>query len=70
MIDFFIFLIVETRLDIAFTTSITGHFAKNPRYLHTKVVKTIPQYLKIFKECGITYDSKNELLVERYLDSD
>lgn len=35
------FLMVETRPDIAFTTSVTSRFAKNPSHLHTKAVKTI-----------------------------
>lgn len=31
---------------------------------------TILQYLKGLRECGITYDGQDELLVERYSDSD
>lgn len=46
IIDFIIFLIVETRPDIAFTASMASHFAKNLCHQHIKVVRTILKYLK------------------------
>ena len=36
-----IFLMVETRPDIAYTMSLISCFAKNPSHQHTKTVKTI-----------------------------
>ena len=51
------FLMVETRPDIAFATSVASRFAKNPGSQHTEVVKTILQYLKGSRERGITYGS-------------
>lgn len=38
------FLTVETRPNIAYTTSLVSCFAKNPFHQHIKVVKTIFQY--------------------------
>ncbi len=52
------FSIVETRLDIAFATSVVSQFAKNPSHQHSKVVKTILRYLKATKDTGITYRGK------------
>lgn len=40
------FLIVETRPNIAFATSVTSYFTKNLGHYHTEAVKTILQYLK------------------------
>ena len=64
------FSMVETRLDIAFVTSIASCFAKNPGHQHTEAMKTILQYLKGSRECGITYSGQSELLIEGYSDSD
>lgn len=60
---------VEIRPDIILTTSITYCFVKNLGHQYTKVMETIPQYLKGLKERGITYDSQIELLIEGYSDS-
>lgn len=40
------FLMVETRPDIAFAISVASRFAKNLYHHHTEVVKTILRYLK------------------------
>lgn len=51
-----IFSIIETKLDIAITTSIVSQFAKNPSCQHTKAVKTIMKYLKAMRILDITYN--------------
>ncbi len=65
-----IFSMVETRPDIAFATSITSRYAKNPSHQHTEAVKTILRYMKGSKHRGITYGGQEKLLVEGYSDSD
>ena len=40
------FFMIETRLDIAFTTSVASRFAKNPSHLYIEAVKTILKYMK------------------------
>lgn len=63
------FLMVETRPDIVFVTSVISYFAKNPKSQYTKIVKKILQYLKSSRKCGIIYGNLEKLLVESYLDS-
>lgn len=70
IISSIIFSMVETRLDIAFATSVASQFIKNPSHQYTKVVKTIFQYLKGSKKQKITYGSQEELLVQGYIDFD
>lgn len=70
MIESLIFLMVETRLNIAFATFVASYFAKNPDHQYTKAVKTILQYLKGLNKQIITYGSQNKLLVEGYSNSD
>ena len=65
-----IFLIVETRPDIAFAILISSRYVKNPRHQHTEAVKTILRYIKGSKYRGITYDGQEKFLVEGYSDSD
>lgn len=64
------FLMVETRPNIAFATSIISCFAKNLSHQYIKAIKTILQYLKGSKKQKITYGSQNKLLIEKYSDSD
>lgn len=61
---------VETRPYIAFAISIISCFIKNPGYKHIEVVKTILQYLKGSRKCGIIYGDQNELSIEEYSDFD
>lgn len=65
-----VFSMVETRPDIAFSTSVVSRFAKNPSRQHTEVLKTILRYLKGSRNRGITYGGQDKLLIERYSDSD
>lgn len=46
MTGFFIFSIIETKLNIVFGIFIASYFAKNLGHQHTEIVKTILQYLK------------------------
>lgn len=64
------FFMVKTRPDIAFTILVISWFVKNPGYQYNKIVKTILHYLKGSKEQEITYNSQEELLIERYSDFD
>lgn len=64
-----IFSIVETRPDIAFDTSVTSHFVKNPGHQYTKAVKTILQYLNGLNKWGIIYGGQSKLLMEGYSNS-
>lgn len=63
------FLIVETKSNIAFATSVASCFAKNSRSQYMEVVKTVLWYLKGSKKYRIIYDGQEILLVKRYLDS-
>ena len=64
-----IFSIIEMRPDITFATSIVGCFTKNPSHQYTEAIKTILRYLKGSQNQGITYEGKEELCIEGYLDS-
>lgn len=68
------FSMIETRPDIACSTSVASRFAKNPSHSHTEGVKRILKYLKGTKDCGIVHggDGKegNKLTIEGYYDSD
>lgn len=66
------FLMVETRPDIAFATLVVSRFAKNPSRQHTEAVKTVKRYLKATKTVGITYggDEGGDLIIKGYFDSD
>lgn len=65
-----IFSMVETRPDIAYTTSLMSCFIKNPSHQHIKAVKTIFQYFKRSRNRGITYAGDKKLHIVRYSDSD
>lgn len=66
------FLIVETRPDVAIATSVFSGFAKNSGQQHMEVVKTILKYLKESRDRRIMYDGLNQddPLVEGYSNSD
>ena len=65
-----IFLMMETRSNIAFSTSVASHFSKNPSHQYTEVVKTILRYLKESREHDITYGGEESLILEGYSDFD
>lgn len=64
------FSMIETRLDIAFATSVASWFAINPSHQYTKMVKTILQYLKGSRKQKIIYSGQEELLIHGYSDFD
>lgn len=66
------FLMVETRPDIAFATSVISCFTKNLSGQHTEVVKTIMRYLKVIKILDITYgeEERGDLIIKDYFDLD
>lgn len=70
MIGSIMFSIVETRLDIAFATSVVSRFAKNPGHQHKEAVNTILRYLKGSRDRSVTYGGEKELRIEDYSDSD
>lgn len=57
MISSIMFLMVEIRPDVIFTTSVASRFAKNLGHQHIEAVKTILQYLKRSKNQGVMYSS-------------
>lgn len=61
MTGFLTFSMVETRPDIAFSTSVASRFAKNPSHQHTEAVKTILKYLKGMRTRGIVYGGEDDL---------
>lgn len=64
-----IFLIVKTKLDIIFATSLVSHFIKNLNHQYTKVTKTIFKYLKRLKDRRIIYKIST-LNIKKYFDLD
>lgn len=62
------FFIVETRPNIAFSTSIVSKFAKNLSCQYTEAIKTILWYLKGSRNRDITYEKQNKLLLKEYFD--
>lgn len=64
------FSMVETRPDIAFSTSVASRFSKNPSHQHTEAVKTVLKYLKGSRTRGITYGGEEQLKIQGYSDSD
>lgn len=67
MTGLLMFLIVETRLDIAFAISVINRLIKNPLWQYIKVVKTILLYLKTIKIVDIIHsgDERRDLTLFR-----
>lgn len=61
-----IFFIIKIRPNIALITLVVSRFAKNPRYLHIKAVKTILRYMKGLKQQDIIYKGQEKLLIKGY----
>lgn len=64
------FSMVETRPEVVFAILVASRFVKNLGYEHIEVVKTILRYFKGSRDRDITYDGKDELLIEGYSDFD
>lgn len=64
------FLIIETRPNIAFALLVVSCLIKNLSWQYTKAIKTIIQYLKAIKTLGITYggEKKVDLNMKGYSD--
>ncbi len=69
MIRSLMFLMIETRPDIAFATSVASRFIKNPSQPQIEAIKTILKYLKGTKDRGIVY-GQSTLTIKRYSNSD
>ncbi len=71
MIGSLMFLMVETKPDIVFATSVISHFAKNTSRQHTEAVKTMMRHLKATRTLGITYgrEKGRDLIIKDYSDS-
>ena len=61
---------VETRIDIAFATSMVSRFTKNPGPDHFSAVDQILRYLAGSQDRGITFGGESELRLVGYSDSD
>lgn len=72
MIDSIMFLMVKSKLDVTFTTSVASRFGKNSSHLYIEVVKTTLRYLKGLRDPKIIYGSLDpeSFLVEGYSNSD
>lgn len=55
MLESLMFFMIETRLDIAFTTSVTSRYTKNLNHFYIEVKKIILRYLKGSKDQDIVY---------------
>lgn len=65
------YVIIETRFDIAFAVSMVSQFANNPSPKHyVAAVKRIFRYLKKYPSLGITYKKGESLSLHGYVDSD
>ncbi len=64
------YTMVETRIDIAFATSMVSRFAKNPGPDHFSAMDQILRYLAGSLERGITFGGESELSLIGYSDSD
>lgn len=64
------YAMVETRIDIAFATSIVSRFAKNPSSEHFNAIDQILRYLAGSRKRGITFGGEKELKLIGYSDSD
>lgn len=64
------YAMVETRVDIAFATSMVSRFAKNPSSEHFNAIDQILRYLAGSAERGITFGGDEELKLIGYSDSD
>lgn len=64
------FLIVETRFDIAYVTLVVSCFTKNLSYLYNKAVKTIFYDLKAIRDVKITYggEYRRNQIIKGYFD--
>ncbi len=60
------FLMVKTRLGIAFVTLVASQFSKNLSYQYMESVKTIFLQLKKSRDWGIAYTANEDLFVKRY----
>ncbi len=64
------YAMVETRIDIAFATSMVSRFAKNPSSEHFNAIDQILRYLAGSPDRGITFGGDEELKLIGYSDSD
>ena len=64
------YAMVETRINIAFATSMVSRFAKNPSSEHFNAIDQILRYLAGSPERGITLGGEKELKLIGYSDSD
>ena len=64
------YAMVETRIEIAFATSMVSRFAKNPSSEHFNAIDQILRYLAGSPERGITFGGEKELKLIGYSDSD
>ena len=63
------FAVIETRLDIAYATSVVSRHAKNPGKSHMEAANQILRYLSATRDRGITFGG-GDLSIQGYSDSD
>ena len=62
MIDFMMYVMIKTRLNIAFTVDRLSQFNTNSTNEHMKAAKHVLQYLKRILDLNITYDDDDHLV--------
>jgi len=70
LIGSLLYIILGTRVDIAYAVIKLARYASNPNNIHFTVVKRIYKYLKGTKDYGITYYKNKNHFISRYYDAD
>jgi hypothetical protein len=70
LIGSLLYIMLSTRLDIAFVVIKLARFASNPSNIHFTAVKRVYKYLKGTKDYGITYYKNNSHFISGFCDAD
>ena len=70
LIGSLLYIILSTRIDIAFAVIKLARFASNPNNIYFTAIKRIYKYLKGTKNYGITYYKNNSQFIYGYCDTD
>ena len=70
LIGSLLYIMLGTRVDIAFAVIKLARYASNPSNIHFTALKRVYKYLKGTKDCGITYYKDNNHFISGYCDAD
>ena len=65
-----LYIILGTRIDIAFAIIKLIHYMSNPNNIHFITLKRVYKYLKGIKDYGMTYYKDNNHFISEYYDAD